>query len=547
MRNSFEDMKRLLVDTEDVIITETRRNTDISVQRAINGPRPLPASVPRSIRAQQEEDMIDDIPAKRRNVFRRALKGLSMKSSNDLSKIEQMLMQLLGEVEGLKVAQDTNRGSQSAPYETAQHEETDEQDHGYEPEGNAGTSTASHASQSGHFSAPTPRGASAPRGFDGRKFSDNRISTVPEGDEDELNPHEQAVVSEQFEINDHLLTPTRENVRGSSAPLGTPPQQHVASASLSNENTPKTDKSKKHKSSSSFGWNPVAKISRWSETTASTVARGFRTSGRRDTEQFEQPPSRSGSDLGNFESPKNFAGDKLHSGFSQDNIPQPAYESNQPQPTSMLPPEDPKYKAHRNSLNLQHPQPRPGPTIRYQTALESQAQEFHSPMSPKSVDWGSSTSVNRLPPNSNVNRYSNQTNGTDQMSPVSDGVYSQHSQNANNGLQAAPARPPKEPLSSPPAPDRPPKIRSKLAKPSPLSNEHLSADDLERPFSNGTVSSPGYESSRTVSANLGVPTRKPTGPRSMSQRSQSSNLNEVGSAGEQAVGQRKRGMRFLTI
>ncbi len=542
MRNSFEDMKRLLADTEDVIITEVQRNTDRSVQKVINGPRPPPQSVARSLRGSQDE-VIDDIPTKKRNVFRRALKGLSMRSSNDLAKIEDMLVQLLGEVEGLKVAQGLpGRGSQTDQYDDMQQEGAYEQDRGYEPEGNAGSTTASHASQSEQFSNPLSRGASASRGYDGRKFSENRISTVPEGDEEELEMHEEAVLANQFENNEHLLTPTRD-IRGGSAPLGTPPQQYVAPASLSNENTPKTDKSKKHKSSSSSGWNPIPKISRWSETTASTVARGFRSSGRRDTEQFEQPASRSGSDLGNYDGPRHnpYGEDKLHSGFSQDNLP-PQFDEQSPQLTSLLPPEDPKYKAHRNSLNLQHPQPRPGPTHRYQTALESQAQEFGSPMSPKSLEWGSNTSLNRLPPNANANRFSRDTDDTGALSPVSDAGFSDHAH--TQGL-VPPARPPKEPLPAP-GPERPPKIRNKLTKPSPLSNEHLLSENIEsdKRLSNGTLGSPGYASSRVISANLGVPTRKPTGPRSMGERSRSGNLNEVEDSGEgqnQAVRQKKRG------
>jgi hypothetical protein len=518
MRNSFEDMKRLLADTENVIITEVQGNTEKSVQKVINGPRPLPQSAPRSLRQGSQDEMYDDIPNKKKNVFRRALKGLSMRSSNDLGKIEEMLVTLLGEVEGLKAAQGLKTESGDT-YSELQQEGNYEHDHGYEPEGNAGTSTASHASQSGHLSIPASRGPSAARGFDGRKFSDHRISTVPEGsDEDELDnreidldPHEQAVLGTQFEDNERLQTPTQEFHRGGSAPLDTPPQQYVAPASLSNENTPRTDKSKKHKSSSSSGWIP--KVSRWSETTASTVFRGFRSSGRssakKGDEQFVEPHSRSGSDSGNYTEKTEhdpYGDDKLHSGFSQEQVQQ--YEENES--PSLLPPEDPKYKAHRNSLNLQHPQPRPGPTHRYQTALEYQAPFYDQPMSPTSLDWGSSTSVNRLPAQK-ANRYSSGTNNTD-LSPVSDGGYP----NALS-LNQAPARPPKEPL----APERPPKIRTgKLQKPSPLSREHLSPepkvyDDCQQ------EGSPRSTARKLSGATGGVPTRKPTGPRSMSSASRS--------------------------
>ena len=515
MRNSFEDMKQLLAATEDQIITEVEDNTERTVQKAINGPRPLPPSVPRSVRQGSNDDMYEDLPTKRRNVFRRALNGLSLKSNNDLGKIEDMLVQLLGDVEGLKVAQGLKTGHMGNSYGDLHQEGNYEHDHGYEPEGNAGTSTASHGSQSGHLSIPL-RGPNATRGgMDTRKFSDHRISTVPEGNEEELDPLEEDILNNQFENNERLLTPTRENIRGSSAPVGTPPQ-HIAPASLSNEHTPKTatDKSKKHKSSSSSGWIP--KVSRWSETTASTVLRGFRSSGRnsgrKDNDQFTDPPSRSGSDLGNYVENDPYGDDRLQ--YSPDREQQQL--ESEPALSPLLPPEDPKYKAHRNSLNLQHPQPRPGPTHRYQTALESQAVNFDAPMSPASANW-SQTSLNRLPPQK-TNRYSDATNNTGHTSPLSDRAYSNPA--------SPPSRPPKEPI----VPQLPPKIRTgKLQKPSPLNrqlnNDRLSADNATYEPDYDQQESPRTQA-RVLSGTMGgVPTRKPTGPRSMSSASRSGDLN----------------------
>jgi hypothetical protein len=532
-------MKRLLADTEDVVITEVQRNTDRSVQKAINGPRPLPQSTAsRSLRSGTAT--IEDLPAKKKNLLRGALKKFSIRSNvNDLARIEDMLVQLLGDVEGLKVGQGMSARSLDREDYDMDQDGAYEQDGGYEPEGHAGTSTASHASQSGHFSNPLSRGTSATTGFNGRKFSENRISTVPEGDEEDIDPHEQVVLNNQFENNQHLLTPVSEPVRGSSAPLDSPPQQYVAPASMSNENTPKTDKSKKHKSSNSFGgWNPVSKISRWSNTTASTVAQKFRASGRRDTtETFDPMPSRSGSDIGNYDNNDNmptdpYGSDKLHSGFSQDHIPDDEYESNNVGLTSLLPPEDPKYKAHRNSLNLQHPQPRAGPTHRVQTALESRAQDFAGRLSPQSEQWGSQISLNRLPVG-NPNRYSAGTTGTDgsNMDVNNTGMYS---------LGAlAPARPPKEPINQ--GPEVPPKVRlNKLVKASPLSNEHLPGGD---------GSGCEYEGSprvqhRTLSGLQGVPMRRPTGPRVMGSKGSPAsgspgNLSPGGNSGE--MDRRNRG------
>jgi hypothetical protein len=452
-----------------------------------------------------------------------------LRSSNDLGKIEDMLVQLLGDVEGLKVAQGLKPSShRTESYDDLHQEGNYDNDHGYDPEGNAGTSTASHASQSGHLSLPRA-GSTQRSGFDVRKFSDHRISTVPEGDEDEVDiaPREEVVLGNKFENNDLLLTPTREIARGGSVPLGTPPQQQqVTTASLSNENTPRTEKSKKHKSSSSSGWIP--KVSRWSETTTSSILKGFRSSGRnsgrKENDQYAEPASPSGSDLGNYADQAlhdPYGEDKLHTGFSQEQLQQ--YDATKPR--SLLPPEDPKYKAHRNSLNLQHPQPRPGPTHRYQTALESQASDFDAPTSPKSVDFGSQLSLNRLPPQQQ-NRYSNTSNNTGNLSPVSDGAFLHEVQ--------GPARPPKEPL----VPEITPKLR-KLQKPSPLSNEHLHTED----YGPGSGGSP-RSAARSLSGALGVPARKPTGPRSMSSTSKSGDLNRE----EGPVRRKNRGLfSILTL
>ena len=75
----------------------------------------------------------------------------SDKGNNDLGKIEDMLIQLLGEVDVLKAqTAQGGGGTQDPSFENVEPEVPFEQDRGYEPEGHAGTSTASHASQSGH-------------------------------------------------------------------------------------------------------------------------------------------------------------------------------------------------------------------------------------------------------------------------------------------------------------------------------------------------------------------------------------------------------------
>ncbi|KKY32597.1 hypothetical protein UCDDA912_g07491 [Diaporthe ampelina] len=420
MRNSFDDIKKMLADTEDVIITEVKDNTDKTVQRHIGGPRPFPGSAARSVQGSQAGT---DNEKKTRNLWRRALKGLGAKGTNDLTRIEDMLMQLLGEVDVLK--------SQTAPggishdsgpsLDNIQPAVQYEQDHGYEPEGHAGTSTASYGSQSGHLSIPR----NASYGYE-RKVSGHRISTVPEGDEDDFNDDSNVVIHNHS--NTDMLNPDREPERGSSVPLGTPPQLPLdAHASLSNENTPRTDNRKKHKSSGSSSWFP--KISRWSETTASSVGKAFRKSKETEASSLRGGPSRSGSDFATYENypvTDPYGDDHLPSGFSETNLnghqrhdpnqiepemsftmagvsrtpvppsPSPVQpQALQPFPVNYSTPEDPKYKAHRNSLNLQHPQPRPGQTEQFRNALESSARDFDTPMSPKSADFGSVTSLGR--------------------------------------------------------------------------------------------------------------------------------------------------------
>ena len=582
MRNSFEDIKRMLADTEDVIITEVKENTDKTVQRAINGPRPFPGSGARSL--QSGTMTVDDLPAKKRNIFRRALKGLSGKGVNDLGRIEDMLNQLLTEVDVLKAQ--TVPGNTSASnhdeqsYDNLQQEGAYEQDRGYEPEGNAGTSTASHASQSGHLSIPQSRGASAKLGYD-RKFSDHRISTVPEDNEDDYD-YQPADDHAHNNNPDMLMTPAIDVQRGGSVPLATPPRTGVtAPASMSNENTPRTDKGKKYKSTSSTGWFGIPKISRWSETTTSSVAQAFRRSKRNDEDgNFQSPPSRSGSDLAHYDDEYGhtdpYGEDKLHSGFSEQDLPHehhdaasghrsPGGEDLQAPPTIpavahyRMTPEDPKYKAHRDSLNLQHPQPRPGQTELFKATLESQAQEFDSPMSPRSADWaGSATSLHRLPRNANRDSYGS----------AADQVVNQQQQywpSSPGGTAAGPPRPPKEPLDrsgSPLTRGTPPKGNSsrisKLAAPktSPLPYHSVESGYGTMTHGAPTASyvshghthsrdsqpSPRLEN-RNLSGALGVPSRRPSGPRAMTPRSparSSARSESVGGGEEEGDVERRR-------
>lgn len=498
MRNSFREMKELIQDTGDDVIFSNAENTE-KLQKAINGPRPFPGTATRSIQSasQSQSATLDDAASKKKNLWKRALAGLSAKGTSDLSRIEDMLMQLLGEVDVLKTQTaplPSSGATQSS--ENLQPEGQYEQDRGYEPEG---ISTGGHASPSGHHSIPQNRAQSA-RSFNEPKYPDNRVSTVQEH-EDEYQYDHPSPAGERGDAG-YLSASQQESVqRGISVPPESP--LHHASPSqqqaLSADNTPRTEKGKKHKSTSSSSWLP--KISRWSESTATSVGRALRGSGKKDS-KYDDPQlqSRSGSSLASYDQEYEhdpYGEDKLHTGFSDPNLgarEAPSEQTGGPQ--AYVSQEDPKYKAHRNSINLQHPQPRPGQTERFRNALESSAQEYNDPSTPKSADWaGSATSLHRLPGNNN--RYST-TSAEPWTSP--------------SGGQGPP-RPPKEPMENQGVTPTRARI-SRLAKNSPLQTQ-------------GYESGYGYTSptgspkpeNRNLSAALGTPTRRPSGPRAMTPKS----------------------------
>jgi hypothetical protein len=589
MRNSFDEVKKMLIDTEDTVITEVRDNTERTIRNTIGGPRPFPGSAQRSVGGS---GTLEDLGQKKRSIFRRALKGLSNNGTKDLGRIEDMLNQLLTEVDTLK--------SQTAPigaagavggalagidrqaaqsFDNLQPEGQYEQDHGYEPEGIAGTSTASHASQSGHLSLPQSRGNQGSRlGYD-RKFSDHRISTVPEAEEDEYDhvntsAHTDPNLATHYSDPNMLMTPVMQTAeRGASVPLATPPQRAsggTVQQTLSNENTPRTDKGKKHGS-----WFP--KISRWSETTTSSVAKAFRNSGRKERasmERYDDVPSRSGSDMDRYEADYNkadpYGDDKLHTGFSEPELQQMVPEDiNNPQPAAAVPhlgafmQEDPKYHVHRDSLNLQHPQPRQGQTDHFKATLESRAQDFDSPMSPRSAEWaGSATSLNRFPPGSEQRqRYSQGTQpdsgywrSSPAEPPIPPKVPLDGNENiANSSGGGGPRRPPKEPLDATATPQRGNRISKLQKQPPRLSADGGNGNGSPLPFQSvesgyGTATlasgSPRLEN-RNLSGALGVPTRKPSGPRAMTPRSSGSRgesgKEEEGTGREKEERRRKRG------
>lgn len=492
MRNSFRDLKELVQDTGDDVIFANSENTD-KLQKAINGPRPYPG--PRSVQSGSiGGTTMDDVTVKKKALWKRALQGLSAKGTNDLTRIEDMLMQLLGEVDVLKTQTapplsarvSTSGAGQS--FDNLQPEGQYEHDKGYEPEGN---STTSHGSQS--------QGQ--------RKFSDHRIDTVPEH-EDEYEYDHPTPTAERTQIIPPMSPMDREVHRAGSLPTdGAPPvsdqgydQPHSA------DNTPRSDKGRKGKSGSK-SWFP--KISRWSGTTASTVSKALRGNPKKDGED-DVLQSRSGSSMASRDDLyplDTYGDDRLHSGFLEGGRlapPHEIHESSAPIVPTFATPEDPKYKAHRNSLNLMHPQPRTGQTERFRTALEHSAQDFDAPATPRSADWaGSMNSLNRLNGTA-AGRYGNEGGDYWPAAPP---------QQQNTG----PARPPKEPInSSQQTPPRSTRV-SNLQKGSPMNPQ-----SYESGYASGTgTHSTQYNSmspkpeNKNLNAALGVPSRRPSGPRAM--------------------------------
>ncbi|KAF2133727.1 hypothetical protein P153DRAFT_372322 [Dothidotthia symphoricarpi CBS 119687] len=446
MRNQLDEMKQFIKTQDNMIMQTTDKRVGLAEQRILGGPRPQPFGSPRVPRSSSE----DDIETKKKNVFKRALKGLSMKGDGDIKNIEHMLVQLLGEVEGLKQVQtltlEQNRTNSLASYENLRASA----DPGYEPEGRANTNSSPN--QSGYLSNPSSsrRIQDLHSGYD--VVQNNRISTVDE-DSDE---YDERVL--QYENTERMTTPTQEAMHNRSLSQEketTPTQASRAFSKESQDTTPK----RKHKSNSSSGFG-IPKISRWSKTTASSNPESTpHHSGSGDKRPYSahskssmssqstrSTHSRSGSqnNLAYYDDePYAVREDdrrRSHSSLSRDD------RSSMRSASPLIPDEselqyemdDPKYQAHRNSLNLQHPQPRPGPTGRHQSHLEDAAQIYEPSniTSPDYDQWGSMPSLARNRMSAGTAGY-----GAGNLSPISsDGGYSGHSASEQQYASARPSK-----------------------------------------------------------------------------------------------------------
>lgn len=479
MRNNFEDMKKFITDTGDEIMDTGDRQHE-HTQKLIGGPRPQPQSNRSLDRTPQSQGYRSDEPSQRKNVFKRALQGLGSKNKNELQNIESMLMQLLDEVEGLRSSQggqpvnNMMHGSRSI---SSQENIRPPTDPGYEPEGQAGTSSTG-VGNSGFFSNNSSRQDHYRGATGGLRESGNRVSTVMEGDEyeDEAERDGQRTPNQQYPNGAPYGSPnqevdrTRDLNRGQSEPLRTPPrmQQQEPQVHFSNENTPNLSDSggkTKHKSAgSSF----FPRISRWSKTTASSITDNFRSSGQQARPRPSSEVSRSGENVDGYDyDPQGDDRLRSNTSFANDN---PYQDENRP-PSPLIPSqvsEKPKYQAVRNSINLEHPQPRQGPTGRYQHHLENEARTYAgddlSPTSQTS-QWNATGhgAINTI---SNKGYTPNQGySQTRDLSPVSVGNYSDTSSamrelggDRPRSYRCGPTPPPKVLDEEPLVPARPPKV-----------------------------------------------------------------------------------------
>lgn len=397
MRNSFEDMRKQLEDSKRQIITDVDQNTERSVQKIIQGPRPLPPAAPRRPRYERSEEDAEETRVKRQSIFKRALKGLSNRSPNELERIEDMLCKLLDEVEDLRDSQVfyqqqlQSQSSNTVGKPRSIHE---------------GADNVPLESPNYQVIAPTQQIA-------GKGPAEHTMGPIQEDD---------------------ILETPRE-VRGESLPLDdTPPHAKVPLASTSLGNTPTKTNNKRESNSSSI----FPRISRWSETTASSGFKNiFSSKGKEKYDGSEA--SRSQADFNFWETEAAKAnGAEQYQDYASDGQRTPRAGSPNLRPSSQDGEMDPINHASRVSLDILHPQPR----MIHNHALETQAQQMiaNGGILPNSPNNNSVSSLGTFPPIGPGGFQNGQL-----LSPLAKDAYLQHqlqtSPNAN--ASGAPARPPK--------------------------------------------------------------------------------------------------------
>jgi hypothetical protein len=229
-------------------------------------------------------------------------------------------------------------------------------------------------------------------------------------------------------------SPQRE-VRGESLPLDTPPSKPAVVASASVGNTP-TKSAEKHTKRESGSSSIFPKISRWSETTASTGFRNFLSKNKNNHDGSEA--SRSQQDFNYWETD---AAKGTHGDYHE-TTPLGSESQRTERPLSPLVPpssrgaDTPINQANRISLDIQHPRPR----VTYNHQLEQQAQQLTAEggfmLSPVNNTSVSSLGVSQYPPLGPGGFQNGKL-----FSPLAQDAYAQHQ--AQLSPNSAPARPPK--------------------------------------------------------------------------------------------------------
>lgn len=363
-RNSFYDMKGFIEAQNQI----NMRNTDAGVNHTVSELKNSNASpsVQRVTRTFTNETA--ELPTKKRSFFSRALKGLKSRSNNDLTVIEDMLMQLLDEMEDLREAQGLARAP-GISNEILLKESADSL---------AGVrDLCRNDGRNGEVSSPQAFHGSEEYG--GRKNRQSGATTYAE--EDIHNDNDR-------EMNNKTPTQRSYQARNKAGTSQSPKEEDQADL---------YNRDKQNKRGSFF--SAIPKISRWSKSTTA--------SGGHDTEkeQVSSEASRSGVHVDVFD------GDKPNRPHDDDRllVANPVIRAdNHEQSEFRYPPtgpevtDDPRYQAQHQALTLQHPQPRAGPTHRHQSHLESQASgygedEVVPPISPDSDTLGSVPSLARFP------------------------------------------------------------------------------------------------------------------------------------------------------
>ncbi|TGZ78873.1 hypothetical protein EX30DRAFT_373560 [Ascodesmis nigricans] len=320
MRNSFEDMRKQLEESKRQIVSDVEQNTERSVTRIIGGPRPFPVAPPPPRRPRASEKSEEDAEKnKRQSLFKRALKGLSNRSPNELQRIEDMLCQLIDDVEDLR---DTQVFYQ-------QHVQ----------------SLSSNTIQN-----PSIQGSQDPTG------SPNAAFSVPISEQTVVKEPEHIVTQmKEEEIHGHP-----QKTRRVSLPLDEPPKIPEANTGLGT--TPPKSTNKRESNSSSI----FPRISRWSETTTSSGFKNiFSAKGKEKYDGSEASRSQADFNFWETEAAKGHGGDHFVDYHSDGQIT-PRVGS--PRESDL----QPINHASRVSLDIQHPQPR----MIHNHALETKAQQM---------------------------------------------------------------------------------------------------------------------------------------------------------------------------